>query len=105
MKIKKVLLDLLGIISFWGPYPDVDEADINHNIQLLKKNQWFQALMNDEKYRKLIVHDQDVRYEIGYLNTERLKKNVHKERYRKRIQKVLDKRKNQLSNLSRAGSL
>lgn len=105
MKIKKVLLDLLGIVSFSGPYPDVDEEDISNNVQLLKKNQWFQTLMNDEKYRKLIIHDQDVRYEIGYFNTERLKKSFHKDRYRKKIHKVLDKRRNQLSNLSRAGSL
>ncbi|WP_077356609.1 hypothetical protein [Virgibacillus halodenitrificans] len=99
MKVKKILLDILGFVSFSGPYPDVSEEDISNNIQLLKKNQWFQTLMNDEKYREFVVHDKDVRYEIGYLNTKKLKRNVHKDRYKKKIQKILDKRNNQLSNI------
>ena len=98
MKVKKILLDILGFVSFSGPYPDVYEEDISNNIKLLKKNQWFQGLMNDEKYRELVVRDKYVRYEIGYLNTERLQRNVYKDRYKKKIQKVLDKRYNQLSN-------
>ncbi|MBR7553601.1 hypothetical protein ACFFJI_11450 [Allobacillus sp. GCM10007491] len=97
MKLKKVLLDILGYISFSAPYPDVDTNDISNNLKVLKRTQWFQALMKDEKHRELIVHNKDVRYEIGYLNTERLKRNAHKDRYKNKIQKILEKEKKKFS--------
>ncbi|WP_102335258.1 hypothetical protein [Salimicrobium jeotgali] len=99
MKAKKVLLDILGYISLWGPYPDVDTENISNNIKVLKRTPWFQALMNDEKYRELIVYDKDVRYKIGYPNTERLKRNAHKKRCKKKIQKVLEKKHKHLSKI------
>lgn len=91
-RIKKFFLDILGFISLWGPWPEVSGEDINNNIKLLKKTHWFQTLLKNEKYRELIIHNNDVRYEIGDLNTNRLKRNIQNDRYRRKIQRLLEKK-------------
>src|SRR5699024_653640 len=91
-RIKKFFLDILGCISLWGQWPEVSGADINNNIKLLKKTHWFQTFLKNEEYRELIIHNNDVRYEIGDLNTNRLKRNIQNDRYRRKIQRLLEKK-------------
>ena len=98
-RMKKFLLDVQGFISLWGTWPEVSGEDINNNIRLLKKTHWFQTLLKNEKYRELIIHNNDVRYEIGDLNTDRLKRHIHHDRYRRKVQGLLEK-KIQLNKLT-----
>lgn len=72
----------------------VDEEDIGGNINRLKKYKWFQELLGDEKYKQLIVHDKDVRRVIGKFDDKKIDKNIFQNRYRKKLQNVLQQRLN-----------
>lgn len=91
MRLKRRILDFLAVVTLSGVWPEVSGEDIDENIRLLKKNHWFQKLLYNEAYRKLITHNEGVRDEIGDLSTGRLKRNVHKDRYRKKVQRILEK--------------
>lgn len=98
MKLKEILVFLLSLVTvgFFGTIWNdrgVTPEEIDENMRLLKKNCWFQKLLRNEKERDLIIHNKDVRYVIGSLNTDRLKRNSHKDHYRKKIRKVLDKKR------------
>jgi uncharacterized protein YktA (UPF0223 family) len=88
---------MFGFIVFLNfglflPSLAVNEEDIGRNTNLLKKYKWFQELLNDKAYRKLIVHDNDVRKIIGKFNDKKIDKKCFQNRYQKRLQSILEQK-------------
>ncbi|NEU29245.1 hypothetical protein GN156_00405 [bacterium LRH843] len=88
------LLELLGsigtlIISFMK---DISEEKIDKNIKFLKRYEWFQEYFGNEQYKKLITENDDVRYIIGKLNTDKMEKVSYQKKYKKKIAKLLLKK-------------
>lgn len=78
------ILDVFTI-ALYIPFLQVDEEDISRNAAHLKKYSWFQALLNDQTCRELIIYDQDVRRVIGRFKTDKL----HHKRYHIRCERKL----------------
>lgn len=76
-------------IGDFFPFLKVNEEDIGRNLNHLKKHHWFQKYLNDEAYRKLIIHDKDVRKVIGKFDSNKLSRDSNQRKYQKRLQKVL----------------
>lgn len=89
-----ILLDLLTL-AVYIPFLQVDEEEIGRNVKRLKKYQWFQTYLNDEKYRELIIHNKEVRQAIGQFHSNRIDKDSYNSRCQKRLHKVLLKQLNQ----------
>ncbi|MBB4823243.1 hypothetical protein HNO89_000461 [Sporosarcina luteola] len=83
-----IILDLLNFAAYI-PFLRVDEQEIGRNIQQLKRHQWFQDFLNDEQYRKLIIHNKDVRQTIGKFKTSKLSKDAYNSKCQKKLSKVL----------------
>lgn len=62
-----IVVDLLNILTLGWFARLVTEDQIVRNIGYLKEeeNSWFQELLANETYQKLIIHDWDVRTMIG----------------------------------------
>lgn len=92
-----VVIVVIAILFFEIAPFDVfrtDEEDIGRNITELKKYQWFQNLLNNEEYKKIIVQDNYVRKTIGKLNTKKLKNKKSNSSYQKKIENMLEQRRN-----------
>ncbi len=87
----RLFLDLISVITFSPSITDVTEEDISENIKFLKKNEWFLRYLNHAESRKLIVSNKDVRFAIGKLNTNRMRRNPYKNKYQRKIQKAMRK--------------
>ncbi|MFD1336267.1 hypothetical protein ACFQ4N_11945 [Oceanobacillus iheyensis] len=74
----------------------VNEEDIGRNSSHLKKYKWFQELLNDKEYKQLIVHDKDVRAAIGKFDSKKIDKKLFQNRYRKKLQNIIQKKSNNL---------
>ena len=79
---------MLSIITFSPLITEVTEMEIEKNIRELKRYQWFNNLLVDERYRSQIIHDKDVRETIGKFNVE----NLDSASYQKKLQKMLRKK-------------
>ncbi|GGB49239.1 hypothetical protein GCM10011409_28550 [Lentibacillus populi] len=79
-----LIFDLLNL-AVYVPFLKVNEEDIGRNLTHLKKHQWFQNYLNDEKYRELIIYNKNVRQTIGKFKT----KNSYNIRCEKKLHKVL----------------
>lgn len=84
----------LNIALYLPSYFTVSEEEITENLRLLKRQSWFQQLLQDERYNKLIVHDKDVRSVIGKFNSKRIQVLFFQRRYEKRLQRVLQGKNN-----------
>ncbi|WP_240378006.1 hypothetical protein [Bacillus piscicola] len=71
------------------PFLKVDEEDIERNIKHLKRQQWFQNYLNDEKYRELIIHNKDVRLVIGKFKNNKLGRVSYQEKCQEKLHKTL----------------
>ena len=91
MEALGALLELLGSIStfLFTLTKDVTEEEIEKNINFLKEYQWFQKYLDNDKFENLIMNDKDVRFAIGKLNSEKMKKNAYYKKHQIKIQKVL----------------
>lgn len=78
------ILDIFTL-ALYIPFLQVDEEDISRNAVHLKQYSWFQALLNEQTSRELIIYHQDVRHAIGRFKTEKL----HKKRYNLRCERKL----------------
>lgn len=94
--IAAVVLIVVNWFTIAPLFPRVDEEDIGKNISDLKKRQWFKSLLNNEEYRELIIHDNEVRKTIGKFNNNKLDKKFFKAKYQKKLQNLLQKKTNQL---------
>lgn len=84
----------LNIALYLPGYFTVSEEEITENLRSLKRQSWFQQLLQDESHSKLIVHDKDVRNVIGKFNSKRIQVLFFQRRYEKRLQRVLQGKNN-----------
>lgn len=89
-----VLVIFLGIGPFLPSLMTVSAEDISENLNSLKKYSWFQDLLKNERYKQLIVHDNDVRKLIGRFNNKKLNKGYFQNKYRRKLQCILQQKLN-----------
>ncbi|MGX9292162.1 hypothetical protein ACSLGF_13385 [Bacillus sp. A015] len=82
------ILDIFTL-ALYILFLQVDEEEISRNAAHLKKYSWFQALLNDQTCRELIIYDQDVRRVIGQLKTNKLHKKRYNLRCERKVQQAL----------------
>ena len=87
------LLELIGSIGtlFISSMKDVTDEEIEKNIKFLNKYEWFQSYLDNEEHRKLIKENDDVRFVIGKINIEKMKKNSYRNKSKKKIEVILQK--------------
>ena len=92
------LLELIGSIGtlFFSSMKDVTDEEIEKNIKFLNKYDWFQSYLDNEEYRKLINENEDVRFIIGKINIEKMKRNSYRNKYKKKIEVILKNNNNKL---------
>jgi hypothetical protein len=88
------LIVLLNVGIYIPSLLAVNEEDIGRNINSLKKYNWFQDLLGNNVYHQLIVHDKDVRRVIGKFDNNRIDKNLFQNKYRKKLQSILQQKSN-----------
>lgn len=96
MEVLGALFELLGSIGtfLFTLTKEVTVDEIEKNINFLKEYQWFQKYLENDKFENLIMNDKDVRFAIGKLNSEKMKKNAYYKKHQIKIQKVLLKKSN-----------
>lgn len=87
-----ILAEVLSLVIDFRLFKEVGEEDIERNIRLLKKHDWFQDFLKDDAYRKLIINDQDVRRVIGTFKIKKLEQQYYLEKCHDRLDKVLAKK-------------
>ena len=83
--------DIFVNIGGYLPFLKVDEEDIGRNIKHLKRQQWFQNYLKDEKFREEIIHNKDVRQVIGKFKTNKLDKVTYQAKCEKKTTQNLIK--------------
>lgn len=88
-----ILLELIGSLGtlLFSFTKDITEEEIEQNIEFLKKYKWFQKLLDDNKYKKLIKEDLDVCYVIGKFNRDKMGSSSYHNKYKQKIIKVLQR--------------
>jgi hypothetical protein len=77
------------------PYRKIVTGEhVGENLKLLKKHQWFNDYLKDEKYKKLIVHNEHVRQTIGRFNTNKLGRESYLVKCKKKLNQVLTRELN-----------
>lgn len=88
-KALAILVDMLNILVYL-PFLKVDEEDIESALKQLKKHEWFREYLIDERYRKLIIHDKDVRHLIGKFNPNKLASSNYHGKCQMKLNRVLE---------------
>ncbi|MBM7586546.1 tmRNA-binding protein [Bacillus pakistanensis] len=83
-----ILIDLLNLIVYL-PFRKVQQEDIVRNINHLTKYEWFQNFIKEEQYRKLIIHDKDVRKLIGKFNNKKMERNSYRLKCQEKLYRIL----------------
>lgn len=94
-----ILIELIGSIGtlIFSSMKDVTEEEINKNIEFLKQYKWFQAYIDNVQYNKLINENDKVRQLIGKINIEKMWRNSYQNKYRKKLELMVQKQTNRLS--------
>ena len=94
-----LLIELIGSIGtlIFSSMKDVTEEEINKNIEFLKQYKWFQAYIDNVQYKKLINENDKVRQLIGKINIEKMWRNSYQNKYRKKLELMVQKQTNRLS--------
>jgi hypothetical protein len=87
-----ILLDVFSILMLSSISGSFSEDDTQHNIEQLRKTDWFQKYLNQQPYRDLLIFDKDVRKVIGRLNNKKLAKNPQRQAYQHIVTKVLQRK-------------
>ncbi|MBD7937555.1 hypothetical protein H9655_11025 [Cytobacillus sp. Sa5YUA1] len=87
--MKKFFLNLMSIISFSPFITQVTQEDVTHNLRKLKEYSWFNAYLENEIFRNLIVHNDRVRNVIGEFNEKRFSHCSYQKKMNKRLNAVL----------------
>lgn len=82
----------LNVVLYLPSLFTVTEEEVTENIRSLKRQSWFQQLLQHEHYNKLIVHDTAVRRTIGKFNQKRIKMFFLQGYYEKKLHRVLRKK-------------
>ena len=91
MNLLEILIELLGLVVDFSCI-NPNEKNVENNIRHLKKYQWFQFYLEDEKYRHLIIYDNDVRKVIGKFNVKKIDKDFYSFRCQEKLDKILTKK-------------
>ena len=93
-----ILLELIGSIGtlIFSSMKDVTKEEINKNIEFLKQYKWFQAYIENVQCNKLINENDKVRHIIGKINIEKMWRNSYQNKYRKKLEMMLQKQTNNL---------
>lgn len=86
-------MELIGSIGtlIFSSKKDITEEEIEKNIKFLNKYDWFQSYLDNEEHRKLINENDDVRFVIGKMNIEKMKKESYRNNYKQKIEVILQK--------------
>ncbi len=88
-----ILLDVFSILMLSSISGSYSEDDTQHNIEHLKKTDWFQQYLKQQPHQcSLPISDKDVRKVIGRLNNKKLAKNPQREAYQRIVTKVLKRK-------------
>jgi hypothetical protein len=68
---------------------EVTEEEIDKNVKFLKQYAWFLKHLDDDKFKRLINEDVDVRYVIGKFNRNKMKNISYHKKYQMKINKIL----------------
>ncbi|MUV38316.1 hypothetical protein JNUCC1_02154 [Lentibacillus sp. JNUCC-1] len=80
-----ILLDVLEVLFFSIDMRNPEEHDINRNIAYLKKEQWFQDLLNDSANQRVVTRNKQVRKVIGRMNPDKMHRAVYHDRQQTKI--------------------
>ena len=88
-------MELIGSIGtlIFSSMKDITDEEIEKNIKFLNKYEWFQSYLDNEEYRKLINENDDVRFIIGKINIEKMKRTSYRNKSKKKIDVVLQKQR------------
>ena len=70
---------------------DITDEEIEKNIKFLNKYEWFQSFLENKEHKKLIKENDDVRFIIGKINIKKMKRNTYRNKYKKKLQVILQK--------------
>ncbi|MBZ5751672.1 hypothetical protein [Metabacillus rhizolycopersici] len=68
---------------------EVTEEEIDKNVKFSKQYQWFLKHWDDDKFKRLINEDVDVRYVIGKFNRKEMERISYHQKYQMKINKIL----------------
>lgn len=80
---------MISIISFAPFITQVTQADVTNNLRKLKDYSWFNAYLQNEIYRNLIIHNVRVRNVIGEFNEKRFNHGSYQKKMDKKLNTVL----------------
>ena len=78
MTVIALLIIILSIYPYISTLRIVSPEAIDENMKKLKQESWFKQYLNDDQYRELIIHNKEVRKEIGRLHTNKLNKKTYR---------------------------
>ena len=84
-----IILDILNLITYIPHYLNPDQSQISTNIEKLKKLRWYQQLYEVEKFKNLIIGDEDVRKTIGRFNSKKLNQKNYQFKAQRKLERVL----------------
>lgn len=87
-----IILDILNLITYIPQYLHPDQSQISTNIEKLKKLRWYQELYKVEKFKNLIISDEEVRKIIGRLNAKKLSQKNYQFKAQRKLERVLAKK-------------
>ncbi|OLS34468.1 hypothetical protein [Bacillus sp. MRMR6] len=82
------LFDFLGAFTY-GSNTSLDTRKIDKNIELLKQQDWFKRIYEDEKYHRLFFTNRTIR--VYLQSTYRVKRIVRNELAQEKLLNLLDK--------------
>jgi len=87
-----ILLDLFHLMLLSSVAGTYNEDDIQHNMEQLRKTEWFQQYLKQQPYRDLLIFDEDVRKAIGKLPNKKLAKAPQRQAYQRVVTKALQQK-------------
>lgn len=84
------LLNSIGLILF-SFLKEVTDEEIEKNTEFLKRYEWFQELLQNNKYQKLIIENEDVRLIIGKINCNKMHRVSYQKKWKIKIEHSLVK--------------
>lgn len=87
-----LLFDVLELIFSFSFAKKVTEDDITENMNYLRKTDWFQTYLENDRFRHVLIYDQDVRDYIGKLKIQKLNKQRYSYRTQRKLHTLLIKK-------------
>ncbi|MGN7410050.1 hypothetical protein [Sporosarcina sp. SAFN-010] len=87
------IIELISNIStiIFSFLKEITEEEIEKNIAYIKREEWFQAYLKDDKYNELIFNNIKVRHIIGTFNIKKMSRSRYHRKHQKRIERAMVK--------------